>query len=100
MSITKKLDGIFAPIEAIAYEFASKNGLQILKCPRGNSGWELVREHAEGGHITLLLIYDDKHGLGICSNWQVPSVEMGLLYTHFRNIESATSIDPSSVVND
>lgn len=97
MTTTDTIQERFALIADAVEQYATANGFCIGKCLRGNSGWELTREHVEGGTIYLLLLYDEKLGLGVGSNWQVPCPEMAMLYTHFRPIRAA-SIDPTAVI--
>ena len=73
MTFVEKIDVKFASIADAVERFATTRGFRLGKCLRGNSGWELSRNHADGGSITLLLLYDDELGLGIGSNWQFPS---------------------------
>jgi hypothetical protein len=86
MATIEEVESLFAPIADAVAEFAHKHSFDIEKCPRGNSGWELARAHAQGGTATLLLLYDPSLGLGLGSVWQYPCPEMSLIYYHFRDM--------------
>jgi hypothetical protein len=86
----------FSPISGPVERFAKAHGLQLGKCLRGNTGWDLTRAHHEGGAIYLLMMYDNEHGLGIGSTWQVPCKEAGMLYSHFRPMQSCP-VEPDAV---
>src|SRR5215470_10982765 len=88
MADAEKIELVFAPIADAVANFAWRNRLKLEKCARGNSGWELTKEHRRGGTIYLLLMHDDAAGLGIGSAWQFPCSEMSLLYSHFRKMLS------------
>lgn len=91
--INAKLSPVSEPVE----RFAETHRLELGKCLRGNTGWELTRAHPEGGSIHLLMMYDDELGLGIGSTWQVPCRETGMIYSHFRAMQSC-SIEPDAVI--
>ncbi len=84
MANYEDIDRVFAPIADAVNEFVRLHSFRHEKCSRGNSGWELTRPQADGGTITLLLLYDPSLGLGIGAVWQFPCPEMSLLYSHFR----------------
>ena len=92
MELEQKIAQVFAPFATDVENFANEHRLQVGKCLRGNSGWELTGEHSSGGEINLLLLYDDQHGIGIGSNWQFPCAEMNMLYAHFRPMRSVANI--------
>src|SRR5262249_6130604 len=92
-----EVEKLFEPIAQAVSDFADGHGFRLKKCARGNSGWELVRNHAGGGELYLLLMYDSELGLGIGSVWQFPCLEMSLLYNHFRQIRKAP-IESQAVV--
>ena len=91
------LEQLFAPIAAAVQEFADFSGFRLRKCARGNRGWELVREHKEGGTVLLLLMHDESLGLGIGSVWQFRCEETDREYTHFRDMRSS-DIEPETVL--
>lgn len=99
MELERKIAGVFEPFAVAVEKFANDRGLRLGKCLRGNSGWELTREHPDGGDVNLLLLYDDQYGLGIGSNWQFPCAEMNTLYSHFRPMRSVSN-DTDGVVSD
>lgn len=90
--INEKLSPVAEPVK----RFAESHGFELGKCLRGNTGWELTRAHREGGSIYLLMMYDNELGLGIGSTWQVPCKETGMLYSHFRSMQSCP-IEPDAV---
>jgi len=81
-----EIEELFVPVASTVSDFVDKHGMRLKKCPRGNSGWELIREHPEGGDVTLLMLYDCELGLGVGSVWSFPCVQMSLQYSHFRNL--------------
>jgi hypothetical protein len=91
-----EIEGIFAPIADVVDRFANAHNLKLKKCARGNSGWELVRSHPDGGDVFVLLMYDTELGLGIAGTWQFRCPEMGRDYTHFRNVRQ-TPIESAAV---
>ena len=94
--LSETIEREFNPIVDAVQRFADQHELVLLKCPRGNAGWELVRP-CEGGDITLLLLYNPTSGLGVGSVWQYGCVEMSKYYSHFRSI-NACPIEPDAVV--
>lgn len=96
MNVPEKVERVFAPIAQTVERFAADHSLRIEKCTRGNAGWELIGPHASGGDICLLLLYDDRLGLGLGSVWQFPCPEMSILYSHFRPMQP-TALVPEAV---
>lgn len=96
MTDSDKVNRAFVPIAQAVEHFATAHGLHVDKCARGNSGWELTRAHDLGGTFYLLLLYDERLGLGVGSVWQFPCVEMSLLYSHFRPVRPC-AVDPAAV---
>jgi hypothetical protein len=94
MSLPEKVDRALSPIAQAVERFAAERSLRLDKCARGNAGWELIGPHALGGDVSLLLLYDDRLGLGVGSVWQFPCPEMSTLYSHFRPVR------PSALVPD
>jgi len=91
-----EVEAAFAPVSELVVEFNAAHELDLNKCVRGNSGWELTRLHPAGGAIILLMMYERSHGLGIGSVWQVPCEELNRLYSHFRAIRQC-AIEPTAV---
>ena len=96
MTSPVEIDDIFAPIAEAVTNFAQHRSMELNKCPRGNSGWELTQPHPAGGEVFLLLLHDESLGLGIGSVWQFPCPEMSLQYSHFRPV-CACALDPQAV---
>lgn len=86
MDLSEKIERAYSPIAQAVERFAADHSLRLEKCARGNAGWELVGPHASGGDVSLLLLYDDRLGLGVGSVWQFPCPEMSTLYSHFRPV--------------
>lgn len=86
MSDLERVNRAFLPIAQPVEHFATAHALHLDRCARGNAGWELTGAHHCGGTFYLLLLYDEKLGLGVSSVWQFPSIEMSLVYSHFRPV--------------
>ena len=86
MTQADEINRAFSPIAQAVEDFAHKHAFRIEKCARGNSGWELTRDHDLSGTLSLLLLYNEELGLGIGSVWQFPCPQMSLLYSHFRAV--------------
>ena len=86
MNEPENVSRAFLPIAQGVEDFATAHSLAIDECARGNAGWELTRADERGGTIFLLLLYDERLGLGVGSVWQFPCAEMSLLYSHFRPV--------------
>ncbi len=97
MNLQTKIENAFAQIRSAVEAFAQRDRFRIDRCPRGNSGWELVGDHPDGGEVYLLLLHDDNLGLGIGSVWQVACPEMSMQYSHFRPVRACVS-EPTAVV--
>lgn len=97
MTQTESINEKFSVISEQVERFADAHNLELGKCLRGNTGWELSRPHPDGGAIYLLMMYDDALGLGIGSNWQVPCLETAMLYSHFRAMQSCP-IEAAAVI--
>lgn len=97
MNVPAKIEQAFAPIAQAVERFAADHSLRIDKCARGNAGWELTGAHASGGQVSLLLLYDERLGLGVGSVWQFPCPEMSTLYSHFRPVKPC-ALAPEAVV--
>ena len=87
MASQEQIEVLFAPFSQAITAFAQQHALQIVKCQRGNSGWELTRHHPSGGTLYLLLLHDETLGLGIGAVWQFPCSDTGMLYSHFRAMQ-------------
>ena len=98
MTQTEQIAAQFSPIAQDVEAFAVQHGFEVGKCLRGNSGWELSREHPDGGFIYLLLLHNDDNGLGIGSTWQVDCPEMATQYSHFRAIRGC-DIEANAVID-
>lgn len=96
MNEPENVDRAFLPIAQAVEDFATAHSLAIDKCARGNAGWELTRTDDRGGTITLLLLHDERLGLGVGSVWQFPCAEMSLLYSHFRPVRPC-ALDAAAV---
>lgn len=99
MNVPEKIEQAFAPIAQAVERFAADHSLRIDKCDRGNAGWELTGAHASGGNVSLLLLYDDRLGLGIGSVWQFPCPEMSILYSHFRPVKPCALAPEAAVTS-
>lgn len=98
MTEPDKVNRASLPIAKAVDDFATAHALQIDKCARGNAGWELTRAHHRGGTFYLLLLYDERLGLGVGSVWQFPCVETSLLYSHFRPVRPC-ALDAAAVTS-
>jgi hypothetical protein len=96
MGTPEDVNRAFSPIVEVVEQFAKERSFRLDKCVRGNSGWELIRPHDHGGDIYLLLLYDERLGLGVGSVWQYPCPEMALLYSHFRAVRPCV-LQPDAV---
>ena len=96
MSTPHEVDRVFSPIARAIERFASEHALRLDKCTRGNTGWELTRSDDRGGDVFLLLLYDERLGLGIGSVWQFPCPQMSLQYSHFRPVRKCP-LEPDAV---
>jgi len=97
MATPEEVDRLFAPIAVAVETYATAHGLSLEKFKRGNLGWELNREHPEGGEQHMLLLYDDTLGLGIGSVWYFPCEEMDRIYYYWRQI-SACPLEAEKVI--
>lgn len=97
MSTSEEIDRLFAPIAAAVEAYAEQHGMDLRKCQRGISGWELVKAAPEGGDRHLLLLYEPSLGLGIGSVWYYRSDEMSRTYCHWRSM-AACPIEAENVV--
>lgn len=97
MNVPEIVDRAFSPIAEAVERFAAHHSFRLDKCVRGNAGWELTRPHDRGGDLFLLLLHDDRMGLGVGSVWQFPSPEMSIVYSHFRPVRPC-SLAPDAVL--
>ncbi len=94
MHVSEHVERAFSPIARAVQRFAANHSPRLDKCVRCNAGWELVGPHASGGDLSLLLMDDDRRGLGVGSVWQFPCPEMLTLCSHFRPLK------PSALVSE